>query len=331
MAGIGRRERARRVVVITGASAGVGRAAAVEFAKRGDAVGLIARGAVGLAGAREEVEAAGGAGFVVPIDVADPQAVNEAAAAIEDRFGPIDVWVNNASASIVAAFGAITPEEFRRATEVTYLGTVYGTMAALRRMAPRDSGSIVQVGSARAHGSLELHSAEWGSKQAVRAFTESLRAELAHDHTNVHVTLVNLPPLNTPGMAWSRNKTGRQVQPAGRVYQPEVAARAIVWASEHRRKEIDVAGPAATLALAGHIPGRNGYGQLGEDDREPSQRDNLFEPLDAGADRGAHGSMDESARTVSPGLWASMHRQALSVAAGVAGAGVALATLRRRR
>lgn len=320
------------MVVITGASAGVGRAAAVEFARRGDAVGLIARGAVGLASAREEVEAAGGEGFVVPIDVADPQGVQDAAAAIEDRFGPIDVWVNNATASIVAAFGAITPEEFRRATEVTYLGTVYGTMAALRRMAPRDAGTIVQVGSVRAHGSLELHSAERGAKQAVRAFTESLRAELAHDHTNVHVTLVNLPPLNTPGAAWSRNKTGRQVQPSGRVYQPELAARAIVWASEHRRREIDVAGPAAGLTLADHIPGRNGYGQLGEDEHQPGQRDNLFEPLDAGADRGAHGGRDEGAHTISPGLWATMHRDALSVAAGVVGtAGVTLAAIRRRR
>ena len=142
------------------------------------------------------------------------------------------------------------------------------------------------------------------------------------------MSLVNLPPLNTPGAAWSRNKTGRQVQPSGRVYQPELAARAIVWASEHRRKEIDVAG----LALADHIPGRNGYGQLGEDEREPGQRDNLFEPLDAGADRGTHRSRDGDAHTVSPGLWATMHRDALSVAAGVVGtAGVALAAIRRRR
>jgi NAD(P)-dependent dehydrogenase (short-subunit alcohol dehydrogenase family) len=327
MAGVGRGERARRVVVITGASAGVGRAAAVEFAKRGDAVGLIARGAVGLAAAREEVEAAGGEGFVVPIDVADPEAVDGAAAAIEDRFGRIDVWVNNASASVVAPVGATTPEEFRRATEVTYLGTVYGTMAALRRMAPRNTGWIIQVSSTRVPGGQALHSAHWGAKQAIHAFTESLREELAHDHTNIQMTVVSLPPINTPGADWSRNKTGRRVQPSGRVYQPEVAARAIVWAAEHRRKEIVVAAPG----LVEHIPGRNGYGQLGHDHRNADERDNLFEPLDAGQDTGSHGRLDDGARSISPGLWASMHRQALSVAAGVAGAGVALATLRRRR
>jgi short-subunit dehydrogenase len=316
------------VVVITGASAGVGRAAAVEFARRGDAVGLIARGAAGLASAREEVEAAGGEGFVVPIDVADPQAVEGAAAAIEDRFGPIDVWVNNASASVVAPVGATTPEEFRRATEVTYLGTVYGTMAAVRRMAPRDTGWIIQVGSSRVPGGQALHSSHWGAKQAIQAFSESLREELAHDHTNIQLTLVSLPPLNTPGAGWSRNKTGRAVQPSGRVYQPEVAARAIVWAAEHRRKEIVVAGPG----LVEHIPGRNGYGQLGERAPDPDRRDNLFEPLDAGQDTGAHGSLDGSARGHSPGLWASMHRDALSLAAGVVGtAGVTLAALRRRR
>lgn len=320
-----------RVVVITGASAGVGRAAAIAFADNGDDVALLARGDAGLEAAANDIRRRGQRALPVSVDVADAEAVQAAAERIERELGPIDVWVNNASASIVAAFGAITPEEFRRVTEVTYLGAVYGTMAALRRMAPRDSGSIVQVGSARAHGSLELHSAEWGAKQAVRAFTESLRAELEHDHTNVHVTLVNLPPLNTPGMAWSRNKTGRQVQPAGRVYQPEVAARAIVWASEHRRKEIDLAGPAVRLALAERIPGRNGYGQLGEDDRGPGQRDNLFEPLDAGADPGAHGSMDDDAHTISPTLWATMHREALSFAAGVVGTGVTLAALRRRR
>jgi NAD(P)-dependent dehydrogenase (short-subunit alcohol dehydrogenase family) len=290
-------------------------------------VGLIARGAVGLAAAREEVEAAGGEGFVVPIDVADAQAVDDAATAIEDRFGPIDVWVNNATASVVAPVGATTPEEFKRATDVTYLGTVYGTMAALRRMAPRDTGWIIQVGSARVPGGQAMHASHWGAKQAIQAFTESLREELQHDRTQIQLTMVNLPPLNTPGAGWSRNKTGRQVQPSGRVYQPEVAARAIVWAAEHRRKELVVAGPA----LVEHLPGRNGYGQLGEDAREPDERDNLFEPLDAAQDPGVHGSLEESAREHSPGLWATMHRQALSVAAGVAGAGVALAALRRRR
>src|SRR5215211_2585547 len=225
------------VIVVTGASAGVGRATAVAFAREGARVGLVARGEDGLDGAREDVEAAGGQALVVSADVADADAVERVATAVEDTLGPIDVWVNNAMAAIFSPFMKITPAEYRRATEVTYLGTVWGTMAALRRMLPRNRGTIVQVGSALAYRSIPLQAPYCGAKSAIRGFTESLRCELLHDGSDVHVTMVQLPALNTPQFSWGRAKLPRHPQPVPPIFQPEVAAEAIVYAATHRRRE----------------------------------------------------------------------------------------------
>src|SRR5215213_6212032 len=218
-----------RVVVVTGASAGIGRAVAIECGRRGDRVALLARGADGLAGASREVVGAGGEALTVPTDVADPDAVEAAAAAVEEELGPIDVWVNCAMASIFAFTWDIEPAEFRRATEVVYLGFVWGTLTALRRMRPRDCGTIVQVGSALAFRGIPLQGAYCGGKHAIQGFTESVRAELVHDGSAVHVTSVHLPGLNTPQFDWVRSRLPRHPQPVPPIYQPEVAARAIVW------------------------------------------------------------------------------------------------------
>src|SRR4051812_16551986 len=219
-----------RTVVVTGAGAGVGRATAIAFAAEGAQVGLLARGADGLEGARRDVEAAGGRALVVPTDVADAAAVEAAAAAVESQLGPIDVWVNCAMASIFAFTWDIEPEEFRRATEVVYLGFVWGTQAALRRMRPRNRGTIVQGGSALAYRGIPLQAAYCGGKHAIQGFTESVRAELMHEDSDVHVTPVPLPGLNTPQFDWVRSRLPRHPQPVPPIYQPEVAARGIVWA-----------------------------------------------------------------------------------------------------
>src|SRR5579883_3031867 len=224
------------VVAITGASAGIGRATVQAFAKRGAHIGLIARSLDGLEGARKEVEAMGGKALVLPTDVSDPDQVEAAAAAVEKEFGPIDIWVNDAMASILSPFLEIKPEEFRRVTEVTYLGYVYGTMAALRRMKPRDRGTIVQVGSALAYRSIPLQSAYCGAKAAIRGFTDSIRSELIHDRSAVHITMVHMPALNTPQFDWARNKLPQRPQPVPPIFQPEVAARAIRFAARERRR-----------------------------------------------------------------------------------------------
>jgi NAD(P)-dependent dehydrogenase (short-subunit alcohol dehydrogenase family) len=327
-----------QTVVVTGASAGVGRAAAVAFASRGDRVGLVARGGAGLAGALAEVERAGGTGLTVEVDVADHEAVERAAATVEAQLGPIDVWVNNAMATVFAPFHEITADEYRRSTEVTYLGTVHGTMAALRRMRGRGAGTIVQVGSALAYRGIPLQAPYCGAKHAIQGFTESLRCELLHDGCPVHLTMVQMPALNTPQFGWSRNKMGKRPQPVPPIFQPEVAAQAIVWASQHRRKEIYV-GRSTVIAIVGdklasaaadRYLARTGYSsQLTNEPDESGRPDNLLEPLDAEADRGMHGRFDDKASNGDPQTWFVTHRRLATTAVGV---GAAAATwLARRR
>jgi len=328
-----------RTVVVTGASAGVGRAAAVAFASRGDRVGLLARGRAGLDGALAEVEAAGGTGVTVETDVADADAVERAAAEVEERIGPIDVWVNNAMATVFAPLHEITADEFRRSTEVTYLGTVHGTMAALRRMRAQGSGTIVQVGSALAYRGIPLQSPYCGAKHAIQGFTEAVRCELLHERSPVHVTMVQMPALNTPQFGWSRNKMDKRPQPVPPIFQPEVAARAIVWASEHRRKEVYV-GRSTVLAIVGdklasaaadRYLARTGYSaQLTSEPDQNGRPDNLLEPVDADRDNGTHGRFDAAASNGDAETWFVTHRHLATAAA--AGAGAAAATwLARRR
>ena len=316
------------VVVITGASAGVGRATAQAFGRRGARVGLLARGRDGLEGAKAEVEAAGAKALVLPTDVSDAQAVEAAAGEVEERFGPIDVWVNNAMVSVFSPVKEMTAEEFRRVTEVTYLGTVYGTLAALKRMLPRNRGSIVQVGSALAYRGIPLQSAYCGSKHAIQGFTESLRSELIHDRSDVQLTMVQMPALNTPQFGWVRSRLPRKPQPVPPIFQPEVAAEAIVWAAQHRRNELWVGWPAVK-AIWGNklIPreldyylARTGYdSQQTDEPVDQDRKDNLWEPLPG--DHGAHGSFDNRANRRSYQWWANTHR------GGLALAGTALAML----
>jgi NAD(P)-dependent dehydrogenase (short-subunit alcohol dehydrogenase family) len=327
------------VVVVTGASAGVGRAAAVAFGREAALVGLIARGADGLEGARKDVEAAGGQALVVSADVADAEQVERAAAAIEDAFGPIDVWVNNAMATIFAPFAKITPDEYRRATEVTYLGYVWGTMAALRRMLPRDHGTIVQVGSALAYRGIPLQAAYCGAKHAIQGFSESLRAELLHDGSNVRVTMVQLPALNTPQFDWGRSRMQRKPQPVPPIYQPEVAAEAIVWSAHNAgRREVHVGGSTAITILGDKLaPGlgdrylaSTGYeSQQTAEPAEDETPDNLFEPVPG--DHGAHGPFDAKALPRSRQLWATTHRGRLAAIAAVGTGATAFVRNARRR
>src|SRR5262245_21803878 len=245
-----------KVVVITGASAGVGRATAIAFAKQGASVGLLARGIEGLEGVRRDVEAAGGRAFIVRTDVASAQQVEAAAERIEQALGAIDVWVNNAMASVFSPVLATMPEEFRRVTDVTYLGMVHGTLSALQRMDPRNRGVIVQVGSALADRSIPLQAAYCAAKHAARGFTDSLRCELYHDHSKVKLTMVQLPALNTPQFSWVRTRLPRHPQPVPPIFQPEVAARAIVYAAAHHPRELYVGWPTVKAIQANKfVPG----------------------------------------------------------------------------
>ncbi|MUL42907.1 SDR family oxidoreductase [Streptomonospora sp. PA3] len=335
-----------RVVVITGASGGVGRATAREFAARGDRVALLARGEEGLAGAAEDVRQAGGTPLEIPVDVADFQAVDAAAERVENELGPIDVWVNDAFTGVFAPVSEIGPEEFRRVTEVTYLGYVYGTKAALARMLPRDRGAIVQVGSALAYRGIPLQSAYCAAKHAILGFHESLRTELLHDGAGVATTMVQLPAVNTPQFEWVRSRLPRHAQPVPPIYQPEVAARAIVRAADRPRpREYWVGGGAVQTILGNRLaPGvldrmlaRSGYASQQVDKPYPRGRmDNLWEPADKSGehDFGAHGSFDERGRAVSVQQWASRRSGRLTAAAITTGAAAATATwrlLRRRR
>lgn len=326
-----------RVVVITGASAGVGRATAVAFAKEGARIGLLARGHAGLEAARQDVEAAGGMALVVPTDVSDPEAVEAAAAAVEEAFGPIDVWINNAMTAVFSPVHEMTPAEFRRVTEVTYLGYVHGTLAALKRMRPRDHGVIVQVGSALAYRSIPLQSAYCAAKHAIVGFTDSLRSELLHDKSHVRVTAVHLPAVNTPQFEWVLSRLPRRAQPVPPIFQPEVAAEAIVWASRHPRRELFVGSPTLQAIIGQKLlPGfidryLSTRGYAGQQTLEPAapHPDNLYAPVDEERDFGAHGRFDARSAPRSPALWLSEHRRL--VAAGIGLAGLALADARRWR
>ena len=330
------------VVVVTGASGGVGRATAVEFARRGAAMALLARGEEGLAGACRDVEAVGGQALPIVADVADHIDVESAAAQVERELGPIDVWVNSAMASVFAPFTEIGPEEFRRVTEVTYHGVVFGTRAALHRMLPRDSGTIVQVGSALAYRGIPLQSAYCGAKHAVQGFTEAVRCELLHDRSNVRVTMVQLPAVNTPQFDWVLSRLPRRARPVPPIYQPEVAAVAVRYAAEHPdRREYRVGGSTAATLLANAVaPGlldrylaATGYdAQQSDEPRPPDQPATLWKPADGedGRDFGTHGRFDDTAHPRSVQAWASRHRRALAAGAAVT-AGLAAAALRALR
>ena len=325
-----------QVVVITGASAGVGRATARAFAARGAKIGLIARNREALDAARAEVEARGGEAIVAVADVADADAVERAAQAIEDAFGPIDVWVNNAMTSVLGPIKEISAEEFRRVTEVTYLGVVNGTLAALRRMLPRDEGVILQIGSTLAYRGIPLQAPYCAAKHAIQGFHDSLLTELLHDGSKVRACMVNLPALNTPQFRWIRNHMPRKPKPFGTIFEPEVAARAIVWASEHPRRELNVGwsttqailANAFAPALLDHYLGRIGYdGQQSEEPEEPGRADNLFAPLPG--DAGAHGVFGDQAKVMSPQLLANTHRGAIGAAVAVVAAVGLVKWLRR--
>jgi NAD(P)-dependent dehydrogenase (short-subunit alcohol dehydrogenase family) len=332
-----------QVIVVTGASGGIGRATARAFAARGDTVGLLARGERGLDAAASDVRAAGGEPVTLPVDVADPDQVEAAAKHVEDEVGPIDVWVNVAFTSVFSPFDEIEAAEFRRVTEVSYLGYVYGTMSALRRMKERDRGTIVQVGSALAYRGIPLQSAYCGAKHAIQGFHESVRCELLHDHSNVHVTMVQMPAVNTPQFNWVRSKLRHQAQPVAPIYQPEVAASAILYAADHpQRREYWVGGStAATLAANAVAPGildrylaRTGFkAQQTADPRPADQPTNLWKPADgsSGHDYGAHGIFDDQAHSVSAQVWASRHHGVVTAAVtGLAGLGIGLVRRSRR-
>ncbi len=327
-----------RVVVITGASAGVGRATARAFAEEGAQIGLLARGRAGLEGAKREVETCGGRALALPVDVADAEAVESAAAEVEKTFGPIDVWVNVAMASVFSPIKKMTAAEFKRVTEVTYLGYVYGSLAALKRMLPRDEGVIIQVGSALAYRGIPLQAAYCASKHAIQGFCDSLRCELLHDKSNVRVTMIQMPALNTPQFGWVKSRLPHKAQPVPPIYQPEVAARAVLFASHHARREIYVGLPTVEAivgnkiapGLLDHYLARTGFsGQQTDEPEDPNRPNNLWEPVDAETDHGAHGQFDARAHARSPQLWTTTHRNWIAAGLLVAGAGALSAFLGR--
>jgi NAD(P)-dependent dehydrogenase (short-subunit alcohol dehydrogenase family) len=310
-----------RVIVVTGASAGVGRATVRAFASQeGAHIGLIARGEDGLQGALRDVEARGSKGLILPTDVADPEAVEAAAERTERELGPIDVWVNVAMTSVFSPVKQMQPDEYKRVTEVNYLGYVYGTLAALKRMLPRDRGHIIQVGSALAYRGIPLQSAYCASKHAIQGFMDSLRSELIHDQSNVKVCMLQMPAMNTPQFGWVRSRLPRKAQPVPPIYQPEVAADAIVFASHNDRREMYVGIPSVKAIVANKIaPGLLDHylawtaysGQQTNEPKDPNQPENLYHPVPG--DHGPHGSFGSRSRTSSPQLWASQHRNALTL------------------
>lgn len=320
----------RQVVVITGASAGVGRATVREFAKHKAWIGLVARGKDGLEAAKKEVEHAGGRALVLQADVAEANQVEAAAERVQAELGPIDIWINNAMCSVFSPIKDMTAEEFKRVTEVTYLGFVYGTLSALKRMLARDRGVIVQVGSALAYRSIPLQSAYCGSKHAIAGFTDSLRCELYHDRSNVKVTMVDMPALNTPQFGWVKSRLKHKAQPVPPIFQPEVAAQAIYYAAQHPRRQFFVGSPTVAAIIGQKIVpglldkylGRTGYkSQQTEQPEDPSRPNNLWEPVPG--DHGAHGTFDTRAHSFSFQLWVDLNRRWLALT----GAGLAAAIL----
>jgi short-subunit dehydrogenase len=328
------------VVVVTGASAGVGRAVAHAFARRGARLGLLARGHEGLEAARRECQCLGGEAVAVPTDVGDAEQVEAAAAAVEERLGPIDVWVNDAMATVFAPFLETTPEEYARATQVTYLGTVHSTMSALRRMVPRDRGTVVQVGSALAYRAIPLQAAYCGAKFAIRGMTDAVRTELLHQRSRVWITMVQLPAVNTPRFEWCRTRLPHHLQPVPPIYQPEVPAEAVYYAAHHRRREIRCGGTAVAVILGTKVaPGladrylaRTGVAsqQVQGMPAPPGRPDNLFRPVPERA--ATHGMFDERAHRRSWQAWATTHRPLVAGAlAGEAATSAGLTRLARAR
>jgi short-subunit dehydrogenase len=326
----------RKIAVVTGASAGVGRATARLFARKGWDLGLIARGHAGLEAARREAEDTGARVLTLPLDVADSQAIEQAAQRIETELGPIDVWVNNAMVSVFSPVKQMQADEYKRVTDVTYMGVVHGTLAALKRMLPRNHGVIIQVGSALAYRSIPLQSAYCAAKHAMIGFTDSLRCELIHDHSKVRVTVVHPPALNTPQFKWTRSRMPRKAQPVPPIFQPEVAAEAIVWAASHNRREVLVGAPTVTAIQANKFApglldrylGESGYdGQQYDGVEDPTRPDNLWSPVDR--DFGAHGDFDNRAHAFSLQFWLNKNGQVL-LAIGAA-LGITALTLRQTR
>ncbi|GAA1846852.1 SDR family oxidoreductase [Brevibacterium marinum] len=331
---------AQRVVAVTGASGGIGRASAVEFARTGAKVALIARGGAGLAACAREVDEAGGQALTIEADVSDPEAIRSAIERTEDEFGAIDVWVNVAFTSVFARFDDIEPEEYRRVTEVNYLGYVYSTMAILPRMKKRGSGTIVHVGSTLAYRGIPLQGAYCGAKHAIQGFHESLRVELLHDKSPINVTMVQMPAVNTPQFSWVLSRLPKQAQPVPPIYQPEVAGRAVVYAATHpRRREYWVGGSTAGTLIANAIaPGildrylaRTGFdSQQTSEDCDPDQPVNLWSPADEDTDFGARGAFSDRSKDSSLQLWASQNHRVLAAAGLGLGAGLFALLLRRR-
>jgi short-subunit dehydrogenase len=317
------------VVVIAGASAGVGRAIAQAFGRRGAHIGLLARGHAGLEGAKRDVEAAGGKAITIPTDVADPDQVEAAATQVENTFGPIDVWIQVAMVSVFSPAKEMKPEEYKRVTEVTYLGQVYGTLAALHRMLPRDKGKIILIGSALGYRGIPLQSAYCGAKHAIEGFSQSVRTELMHDKSNVKLSVVQLPAVNTPQFRWEKSRLAHKAQPVPPIFQPEVIADAVCYITDHYRREIFV-GSSTVKAIEGNkidpwyaasYLAKTGYkSQQTSEPRDPNEPYNLWEPVDENKDYGAHGVFDDRARSWSWQLWANTHRPILALAgAGLLG------------
>ncbi|HYG38320.1 MAG TPA: SDR family oxidoreductase [Cytophagales bacterium] len=318
----------KRVVVITGASAGVGRATVREFAKKGADIALIARGIDGLEGAKREVEEMGGRALIFSIDVSDADAVERAAAETEEKLGPIDVWVNNAMNSVFSPVKDMKAEEYKRVTEVTYLGQVYGALSALKRMRPRNRGSIVFVGSALAYRGIPLQSAYCAAKHAIEGFYDSLRTELMHDESQINICMVQLPAMNTTQFGFVKSRLPNKPKPMGMIFKPELAAETIEYASRHNRREIYMGSPTVKAIVgnkiapwyADRVLAKTGFeGQMTDEPEDPNRKDNLWEPIPG--DHGAHGPFIEESHSFSPQLWATTHRglTAAALASLVAG------------